>query len=60
MQYRAFKQARIQALENEQICTIQIDWSENARLRQAAEERSAYYHELKGCLHDNKHSFMPG
>jgi len=65
MQYRAFKQARIQASENEQICTIQIDWSENARLRQAAEERSAYYHEDNLSIHamhawyeDNESSFV--
>ena len=51
MQYRAFKQACVQASENEHICTIQIDWSENARLRQAAEERSAYYHEDNLSIH---------
>ena len=27
------------------IASVQIDWSENARIRQSCEEKSAYYHE---------------
>ena len=51
MQYRSFKAARVEALQNNGIITIQIDWSENAKLCQGREEKSAYYHDTQVSLH---------
>ncbi|CAF1583018.1 unnamed protein product, partial [Didymodactylos carnosus] len=42
-QFRAAKQARIDVVEKNDILTIQLDWSENYNLKQAREERGAYY-----------------
>ncbi|CAF2849123.1 unnamed protein product [Rotaria sp. Silwood2] len=42
-QFSAFKQARLDALNLPEIAAIQIDWSESFILKQAREERSAYY-----------------
>ncbi|CAF1396719.1 unnamed protein product [Rotaria sordida] len=42
-QFSAFKQARLDALNTTHIATVQIDWSESFVLKQAREERSAYY-----------------
>ena len=40
MQYRAYKKACIDAgITNESIATAHIDWAENARIRQAREEK---------------------
>ena len=51
MQFRAFKEARLESQANPNIVTIHIDWSENAKLRQAKEEKSAYYYEDQISLH---------
>ena len=50
-QYKAFKLAREEAQSNPNTITIQLDWSENAKMRQSREEKSAYYHEDSVCLH---------
>ena len=50
MQYRAFKACE-DAMQNEGVLTIQIDWSENAKLTQAREEKSAYYNDTQMSLH---------
>ncbi|CAF4530858.1 unnamed protein product, partial [Didymodactylos carnosus] len=42
-QFSAFKQARLDALNTDDIVTIQMVWSESFVLKQAREERSAYY-----------------
>ena len=47
MQYKAFKAAREEAISSETTATIHIDWSENAKLRQAEEEKGAYYHDVQ-------------
>ena len=44
-QYKALKLAKEEAIENPEVCTIQIDWSENCAMRQSREEKSAFYHE---------------
>ena len=51
MQFKAFKDAREQATRDVTIATIQVDWSENTALRQAKEEKSAYYGEDQISLH---------
>lgn len=51
IQFSAFKKARLEAVDNAEVATIQMDWSENPKLRQAKEERSAYYIEDQVCLH---------
>ena len=50
MQYRAFKKARTDTNYANTI-TLHVDWSENARLRQSAEERGAHYHEDQISIH---------
>lgn len=50
-QYKAFKLAREEAQSKSDVITIQLDWSENAKMRQSREEKSAYYHEDTVCLH---------
>ena len=50
-QYSAFKAAREQAASNPSTVTINIDWSENKRIRQAREEKSAYYNETQISIH---------
>ena len=50
MQFKEFKKARNNGMDADTF-TVHIDWSENARLRQAAEERSAYYHEDNISIH---------
>jgi len=50
-QFKAFKMAREEAKSNADIATIQLDWSENAKMHQSREEKSAYYHEDSVCLH---------
>ena len=42
-QFKAFKTAREEAEQKENIDTIQMDWSENQRLTQSGEEKGAYY-----------------
>ena len=44
MQYTAFKTKRMEAEKSSDTVTFQIDWSENACIHQAQEEKSAYYH----------------
>ncbi|CAF3451066.1 unnamed protein product [Rotaria socialis] len=44
-QFRAAKAAKEQAKENTQVAKIQLDWSENYNLKQAREEKGAYYYE---------------
>ena len=54
MQYRAYKKACIDAgITNESIATVHIDWSENARIRQAREEKGGggYYYEDNISIH---------
>ena len=52
MQYRAFKNAQTAALDpTTGTSTIHIDWAENPRLRQAVEEKGAYYYEDYGSIH---------
>ena len=51
MQFKAFKDAKEQASTDVTIATIHVDWSENAALRQAKEEKSAYYGEDQISLH---------
>ncbi|CAM4988858.1 unnamed protein product, partial [Rotaria socialis] len=61
-QFRAAKAAKEQAKENTQVATIQIDWSENYNLKQAREEKGAYYYEQhisiqSGFVWLNKNAF---
>ena len=51
MQYRAFKEARVEAQNDPAVITVQIDWSENAKLCQAREEKSAYYFSTQLSIH---------
>ncbi|CAF1379784.1 unnamed protein product [Didymodactylos carnosus] len=44
-QFRAAKQARQMATEQEDTITIQLDWSENFKLKQARQEKASYYYE---------------
>ena len=44
MQYRVFKTKRMEAEKSSDTVTFQINWSKNASIRQAQEEKSAYYH----------------
>ena len=50
MQFKAFKSAREKAMSRSAL-TIHIDWSENAKLRQSREEKSAYYNETQVSIH---------
>ncbi|CAF4489608.1 unnamed protein product, partial [Rotaria magnacalcarata] len=61
-QFRAAKAAKEQAKENTQVATIQLDWGENYNLKQAREEKGAYYYEQhisiqSGFVWLNKNSF---
>ena len=51
MQYKAFKQKQIEAQSQEENMTIQIYWLENAKVRQAQEEKSAYYQQDQFSIH---------
>ena len=51
IQYKAFKEKRIRAQTTENVLTIQIDWSENPKVRQASEEKSAYYFQDQYSIH---------
>ena len=42
-QFSAFKQASLKVKNNTDLVTIHINWSENAKLRQAQEEMGAYF-----------------
>ena len=44
-QYKTFKAASDEAFSTLSVVTIQTDWSENAKMCQSREEKSAYYHE---------------
>ena len=50
MQFKAFKSAREEAMLRSAL-TIHIDQSENAKLRQSQEEKSAYYNETQVSIH---------
>ena len=50
MQFREFKQKRLEAAKSN-VVTIHIDWSENSKIRQAQEEKSAYYRQDKISIH---------
>ena len=50
-QFKAFKMAREEAQSNADVATLQLDWSENAKMQQSQEEKSAYYHEYSACLY---------
>ena len=50
-QFSAFKQARLEAKNNPDVVTIHIDWSENIKLRQARDEKGAYYHKHQVSIH---------
>ena len=51
MQYKGFKEVRQSAQINPDEVVLQIDWAENARVRQANEESSAYYFEDHISIH---------
>ena len=51
MQYKAFKDKRIRAQTTENVLTIQMDWSENPKVRQSKEEKSAYYFQDQYSIH---------
>ncbi|CAF3793777.1 unnamed protein product [Rotaria sp. Silwood1] len=44
-QFKSAKLIRQSALTSDNVITLHIDWSENYNLKQAREERSAYYYE---------------
>ena len=50
-QFKAFKEAREDAMNNSTVATIQIDWSENANMTQAREEKNAYYEDCQVSVH---------
>ena len=50
-QFKAFKEARLEAETNPEVVTLQADWSENKKLSQSGEEKSAYYYEDHISLH---------
>ena len=49
-QFKAFKEAREDAM-NSTVATIQIDWSENAKMTQAREEKKAYCEDCQVSVH---------
>ena len=50
-QIKAFKEARTETDDFENVATLQIDWSENPKLPQSQEEKSAYYFDNQVSLH---------
>ena len=50
-QFKPFKMAREEAQSNADVATLQLDWSENAKMQQSQDEKSAYYDEYSACLH---------
>ena len=50
-QFKAFKEAREDTMNNSTVATIQIDWSENAKMTQAREEKKAYYEDCQVSVH---------
>ncbi|CAF5010042.1 unnamed protein product, partial [Rotaria sp. Silwood1] len=50
-QFKAAKQAKIDAQQSDDTATMQIDWAENYCIRQAQEEKGAYYFENHVSLH---------
>ena len=63
-QFKAFKGARENATSQPTVGTLQIDWSENGKMWQAREEKSAYYdecqiliHAMYGCMTDECQSY---
>ena len=51
MKFGAFKNAREKAAVSSSSITMHIDWNENAKLRQAREQKSAYYNETQVSIH---------
>ena len=51
MQYRAFKEKRVRAETTDGVLTIQMDWSENQKVRQVQEEKGVYYHQDQYSIH---------
>ena len=49
--YTQIQRARTEAEDFENLTTLQIDWSENPKLRQSQEEKSAYSFENQSSLH---------
>ena len=50
-QYKTFKAAREEAEQNQNVATIQVDWSENRKLTHCGEEKGAYYYKDHVSLH---------
>ena len=50
-QYKAFKQTRVDAQNDSEVATVQIDWSESVKMKQAREEKKAYYDEVQISIH---------
>ena len=51
-QFKKFKAIRTEVLESDgDSAAMHMDWSENARVRQAKESKSAYYHEDHVSIH---------
>ena len=50
-QYKAFKQARVDVQNDSEVATVQINWSENVKMKQAREEKKAYYDEVQISVH---------
>ena len=46
-QFKAFKEAREEAMNNNTVTAIQIDWSENAKMVQVREEKKSYYEDCQ-------------
>ena len=50
-QYKAFKQTRVDAQNDSEVATVQIDWSESVKMKQVREEKKAYYDEVQISIH---------
>ena len=42
-QYKTFKRARVDAQNESEVATVQIDWSENVKMKQTTEKKKTYY-----------------
>ena len=50
-QYKRFKEAGLEVERDSDVVTMQVDWSENKKLTQSGEEKTAYYYEDRISLH---------
>ena len=50
-QFSAFKQAQLKVNNNPDVVAIHINWSENAKLRQARVQIGAYFHKYQVSIH---------